>query len=177
MNQEIVDLLLALCNPYGVPTPVKKEAMEQKWASPWNPTEPIKTLFDCLKECYITVMKSKPAYTVKQLIDHCIHAIQKTGHYNTTLKAWWALKDLDQHSWRNCKQHFTKAYDLNLHTTTTMDQAGKHGAANTAETTNDDSLASIQQSLTSMHINSNVAHQETNECMAELTTQLAIAQQ
>ena len=30
MNQEIVDLLLALCNPYGVPTPVKKEAMEQE---------------------------------------------------------------------------------------------------------------------------------------------------
>ena len=48
-------------NLYGRPTPNEKTYNETKWAAQYNPSEPIKDLFDRLEECFLVALVEKPA--------------------------------------------------------------------------------------------------------------------
>ena len=59
--------------------------MEADWSAAWNPSEPIKLLFDQLEDCYVLSVAAKPTYIQEQMIDKAITAIQRTGLYPTAI--------------------------------------------------------------------------------------------
>jgi hypothetical protein len=81
-------ILQNLRTKYGNCTPAEKTANDVKFASPWNPSEPIETLFDRLEDAYVFSIMAKPPYTQEQLMDKAIMAIQRTGLYETALLEW-----------------------------------------------------------------------------------------
>ena len=59
--------------------------MEADRSAAWNPSEPIKLLFDRLEDCYVLSVATKLAYTQEQTIDNPPTAIQRTGLYPTAI--------------------------------------------------------------------------------------------
>ena len=70
---------------YGATNPAEKEVNESKWGVRWNPSNPIKDLFDCLEECYTIAIIALPPYVMEQMIDNALIAIQQTGLYELAI--------------------------------------------------------------------------------------------
>ena len=109
---------------------------------------------------------------MEQLLDKAKSAIQRTGFYSTAMLEWNAILPVNA-TWTEFKLHFTEAYDNRLRTGAgTTAQGGYHGAFNAADD-DDDSLASIQaslqQSITNMHLSNNATSQATNDSISALT--------
>ena len=81
-NQNPHDIITALCDSYGCPTPAEKEANEMASNMEWDPMDPIEAFFDQLEDCFITAFIAKLPFTKPQLIDKAICAIQCMGLYN-----------------------------------------------------------------------------------------------
>ena len=80
--REILDGLRA---KYGICSPNEKTANNQRFDQQWDPNEPIESLFERLEEAYIFSILAKPPFTLEQLIDEAIIAIQRTGLYERAL--------------------------------------------------------------------------------------------
>ena len=80
--REILDGLRA---KYGICSPNEKTANNQRFDQQWDPNEPIESLFERLEEAYIFSILAKPPFTLEQLIDKAIIAIQLTGLYERAL--------------------------------------------------------------------------------------------
>ena len=76
---------------YGQMTPADKTKMEADWSTAWNPSEPIKLLFDRLEGCYVLSVAAKPAYTQEKMIDKALTKIHRTGLYPTTILEYQAF--------------------------------------------------------------------------------------
>ena len=83
--------------------------MEADWSAAWNPSEPIKLLFNRLEECYLLSVAAKSAYTQDQLINKSITAIQRTGLYPTALLEYQSFAT-ENKNLEEFKTHFTEAY-------------------------------------------------------------------
>jgi hypothetical protein len=106
-------ILQNLRTKYGNCTPAKKTANDTKFASPWNPNEPIEALFDRLEDCYVCLIMAKPPNTQEQLIDKAIMAIQRTGLDETALLEWQGFTE-ENKTWQQLKLHFEEAYEIRL---------------------------------------------------------------
>ena len=149
---------------YGRLAPIEKTQNEARWSAPWNPSDPVEDLFDRLEECYIIALTAKPAYTQDQMIDKGLTAIQVTGLYSTAVLEWTGFDEANM-TWAEFKSHMSEAYDIRL-----QSGAGAvniyHGAANATDGADDDSLGSITQSLTNMHMAHNAnAQQVADTCL------------
>jgi hypothetical protein len=145
------DILMGLKRLYGAARPLEKEHMEIAFSKPWNTADPIEELFDRLEECYVNSIINKLAYTMEQLIDKAIVAIQKTNLYKTALLEWEAFDEINK-TWNELKAHFTEAYEVRLRSSGTS-TASFHGYVINAEAEEDDSsVATIQESLNTIHI-------------------------
>lgn len=90
-NHDPWAILLSLQDTYGTPSPAECQANDAAFAMPWDPNEPIKAYFDCLKDCFVAAVIAKPPYTMEQLITQAIMGIQLTGLYSQALIKWQAL--------------------------------------------------------------------------------------
>ena len=88
--REILDGLRA---KYGICSPNEKTANNQRFDQQWDPNEPIESLFERLEEAYIFSILAKPPFTLEQLIDKVIIAIQRTGLYERALLEWQDFND------------------------------------------------------------------------------------
>jgi hypothetical protein len=175
-------ILANLRTKYGAATPADKANNEKMFNQPWNPNEPIEALFDRLEECYVVSIMSKPAFTMEQLIDKAIVAIQRTGLYETALLEWNGFAP-EHKTWPELKSHFEEAYELRL--TAGQGTSAFHGYVNNAETAaDDDSITSIQESLNSIHMANNANYANLQEHLkaaraetAALRAELAATQQ
>jgi hypothetical protein len=146
---------------YGNCTPAEKTANDAKFASPWNPNEPIETLFDRLEDAYVFSIMAKPPYTQEQLIDKAIMAIQRTGLYETALLEWTGFTE-ENKTWQQLKLHFEEAYELRL--ASGQGTAGAHGYVNhAAAEDDDDSIATIQESINNIHMANNANYANITE--------------
>ena len=68
-------------NRNGKPKPGEKEEVSKKWRSPYNPMDPIETMFENLKELWIQALISGPAYTENKPIDWALNNTKQTGLY------------------------------------------------------------------------------------------------
>ena len=114
------------------------------WAAAHNPNEPIEDLYDRLEECFVVALVAKPAYTMDQMVDKALIAVQRTGLYATAILEWKAVDVMNQ-TWPEFKIHFTEAYDLRIHSgAVTAGTMGYHGV-NNATGADDDSWSSINE--------------------------------
>ena len=145
---------------------MEKTMNEANWAAAYNPNEPIEDLYDRLEECFVVALVAKPAYTMDQMVDKALIAVQRTGLYSTSILEWNAVDVMNQ-TWPEFKMHFTEAYDLRIHsgagTTGTM---GYHGV-NSATGADDDSWSSINEGLMAqmkqVQLANNTSAQATND--------------
>ena len=184
-NQNPRDIIAALRDSYGRPTPAEKEANETAFNTEWNPIDPIEAFFDRLEDCFITAFIAKPPFTKPQLIDKAIRAIQRTGLYNSALISWNAKPEANQ-IWENLKIHFIEAYTIHLTsgagTTTTT---GYHTAYNThGQIHPDDDDVTIQtlesaltNGLSTIQLANTASHQTTNDNINALRQELVQMQQ
>ena len=163
-------ILNVLRTNYGKLGPAEKTENERKWSEAWNPSEPIEELFDRLEECYVLALVNKPEYTQEQMIDKALMAVQSTGLYATAVLEWNGF-DANNQTWAEFKAHFSEAYDIRLQSGTGMGNS-YHGAANAIDG-DDDSLGSITQSITNMHMAYNVNAQAMNDNMSTITAETA----
>jgi hypothetical protein len=175
-------ILQNLRTKYGNCTPAEKTANDAKFASPWNPNEPIEALFDRLEDCYVFSIMAKPPYTQEQLIDKAIMAIQRTGLYETAWLEWQGFTE-ENKTWQQLKLHFKEAYEIRL--AAGQGTAGAHGYVNhTAAEDDDDSIATIQESINNIHMANNANYANITEHLkasreetAALRAELAAAKQ
>ena len=154
------DILDGLRAKYGTCSPNEKTANNQRFDQPWDPNEPIEALFDRLEECYIFSILAKPPFTLEQLIDKAIIAIQRTALYETALLEWQGFDDANK-TWEQLKLHFEEAYEIRL--ASGQGTAATHGYVNNAEVADDDSLSSIHESLQSIHLANNANYQSLQD--------------
>ena len=88
VNQCLRTILYHLRNLYGRPTPNEKTHNKTMWAAPYNPSDPIKDLFDRLEEYFVVALVAKPAYSTEQIVDKALIAIQLTSLYSTAILEW-----------------------------------------------------------------------------------------
>ena len=177
--REILDGLRA---KYGICSPNEKTANNQRFDEQWNPNDPIEMLFDRLEECYIFSILNKPQFTIEQLIDKAIIAIQRTALYERALLEWQDFAD-ENKTWEQLKLHFEEAYESRL--ASGQGTAATHGYVNNAEAVDDDdSLNTIQESLNSIHLANNANYQSLQDSLqaaraetATLRAELQAAQQ
>ena len=175
-NQCIREILAGLRDLYGVPTPDEKTRNEARFSAGWASGEPIEELFDRLEDCYIKSIVMQPPFTREQLLDKAKSAIQRTGLYSTAMLEWDNFQP-DQLTWPIFKVHFAEAYDSRIRTGTGATGGNGYHGAFTAEGdyADDDSLASIQQSIqqsiTNMHLSNNATAQATNDSVSALTAE------
>ena len=74
------DILDNLRSKYGACTPNKNTANNLRFDQPQDSNELIQALFDCLKECYIFSIMANPPFTLDQVIDKAIMAIQRIAY-------------------------------------------------------------------------------------------------
>ena len=91
-------ILLGLQRRYGKRTPTEKEEATRNWGLPWNPSEPIETMFFRLEELYVQAVIAEVPYTLVQLIDQGLDKIKKTGLYTSEVVAWNA-RDAAEKTW------------------------------------------------------------------------------
>ena len=175
------DILDGLQAKYGTCFPNEKTANNQPFDQPWDPNEPIEALFDRLEECYIFSILAKPPFTLEQLIDKAIIAIQCTALYETSFLEWQGF-DKANKTWEQLKLHFEEAYEIRL--ASGQGTAAAHGYVNSAEAEDDDSLSTIQESLHSIHLANNANYQSLQDNLqaaraetATLRAELQAAQQ
>jgi hypothetical protein len=166
---------------YGACTPNEKTANNLRFDQPWDPNEPIEALFDRLEECYIFSIMAKPPFTLEQVIDKAIIAIQRTGLYETALLEWQGF-DEDNKTWWQLKSHFEEAYEIRL--ASGQGTAATHGYVNNTEVQDDDSISTIHESLQSIHLANNANYQSLQDHIqaaraetATLRVELQAAQQ
>ena len=110
------------------------------WAAPYNPSDPIKYIFDHLEECFVVALVAKPVYTTEKMVDKLPITIQFTSLYPTSILEWNVFDEVNQ-TWPEFKSHFTKAYDLRIRSGAGIaGTMGYHGA-NNIEGLEDDSWA------------------------------------
>ena len=160
------EIIQKLRDTYGKPTPAEKSANEANFAAPWNPSEPIEELYDRLEDCYLTAMLAKPAFTIEQMIDRALRAIQQTGLYTTAVLEWNGF-DLANKTWPQFKEHFAEAYEIRC--ATGAGTAATHGYANNTIDDDDDSIDTIKDSLNNIQLANNANAQNMNENISAIT--------
>ena len=74
-------ILVSLQRRYGKRTPAEKEEAMLQWGEPWNPTDPIESMFLKREELYIQAAISEVSYRQAQSLDQALAKIKKTGQY------------------------------------------------------------------------------------------------
>jgi hypothetical protein len=95
---------------------------------------------------------AKPPFTLEQVIDKAIIAIQRTGLYEAALLEWQGFNENNK-TWEQLKLHFEEAYEIRL--ASGQGTAVTHGYVNNTEVYNDNSISTIQESLQSIHLANN----------------------
>ena len=103
------DIIRGLRTRYGKATPAEKEANDNAFRAPWNPSDPIETLYDRLEECFVFSLVAKPAYNDEQVIDRAITAITTTRLFSQAVIEWNGFDDANK-TWPELKSHFADAY-------------------------------------------------------------------
>ena len=156
------DILSNLRTKYGTSTPAEKRRNNVLLDAPWDPNDPIEALFDRIEDCFIFALICKPEFTMEQVIDKAIVAIQLTGLYETALLEWSGFTE-DNKTWQQLKLHFEEAYELRL--ASGQGTAGTHGYVNSATANEDDSIASIQESIINFHMANNANYQSMQDIL------------
>lgn len=174
-------ILQELRTKYGTSTPNDKANNDRQFNAQWDANEPIEALFDRLEDCYVFSILAKPPYTMEQLIDKAIIAIQRTGLYETALLEWAGFDEANK-TWQQLKLHFEEAYEIRL--ASGQGTAVFHGYVNNAEAEDDDSISTIQESLNTIHLANSANYASLQEHLqaaraetASLRAELAATQQ
>ena len=150
-------ILANLRTRYGKATPSEKAQNENQFGAGWNPADPIEVLFSRLEECFLFAAAAQPAYTMEQMIDKAIIAIQNTGLYSTAILEWNGFLAANK-TWIGLKLHFEEAYELRL--ASSAGTSRTNGYVNNAEAMDDDdSINSITASLSTIHLANNANYQ------------------
>ena len=164
-------VLTDLRTKYGTCTPNEKSANEAAFSAPWNPRDPIEALFDRLEDCYVFSIMAKPPFTMEQLIDKAIMAIQRTGLYETALLEWTGFTP-ENKTWQQLKLHFEEAYEIRL--AAGQGTAATHGYVNNATADDDDdSIATIQETIANIHMANNANYASITEHLQASRTETA----
>ena len=169
------DILNKLHELYGKMTPQEKSNMEAAWSAPWAPSDPIKTLIDRLEECFILAKRNKPAYTVAQMIDKALTAIQSTGLFPIAVLEWNGF-DENNKTWPEFKSHFIEAYEIWLTSGAgaASSNNGYHGAANAQDNADDDSITTaLADSMQQLQMANNTNAHALNDAITALTQDIA----
>eukprot|EP00804_Cyclotella_cryptica_P006988 CCRYP_007119-RA/>CCRYP_007119-RA protein AED:0.63 eAED:0.16 QI:0/0/0/0.5/1/1/2/0/878 len=156
------DIASNLRTKYGMSTPAKKRRNNVLLDAPWDPADPIKALFDRIEDCFIFAPICKPEFTMEQIIHKAIVAIQLTGLYETALHEWSGFTEANK-TWQQLKLHFEEAYELRL--ASGQGTAGTHGYVNSATATDDNFIASIQESIVNFHMANNANYQSMQDIL------------
>ena len=105
-----------------------------------------------------------PAYTMEQMEDKALIAIQYTGLFSQAILDWNRLP-LENKTWSDLKAHFCGAYEAYLATGAVI--LAQHGYANNVTEANDDeSLDMIRVFFATLIMANNATVQGNNDSMA-----------
>ena len=166
------EIIASLKDKYGTPGPADKAKIEALYMKPYNPSRPIESMFKELETARMMSILARVPYTQAQILDKALTKIQVTNQYRNALVDWalTLAEDANNNNWDKFKDHFIQAYTANQ-AALTVTHGGYHSAANTMDNyADDDSLESINASLTSLQMANNASVQATNDQLASLST-------
>ena len=103
---------------------------DQKFREPYNSTDPIEALFNCIELCMDIADSGKTSYTGEQVLSNTINIIYQTGVYELPCKEWHN-KTATYKTWNNFKLHFAEAHNELRNTPATATNLGYAGHMNT----------------------------------------------
>ena len=160
-------ILSGLHRRYGTLKPEEKEWAGLKWNSPWNPSDPIESMFFNLEELFVQDVQAGVPYSQAQLLDRGLDNLKKTGLFITAVVEWNGFDPLNK-TWNNFKSHITEAYKARLDSGPTAEAAGYHGAA--MALSDDNSLGSIAGSLAQMQMTNNANTKVLHDNLSTIST-------
>eukprot|EP00804_Cyclotella_cryptica_P006044 CCRYP_000272-RA/>CCRYP_000272-RA protein AED:0.46 eAED:0.46 QI:0/-1/0/1/-1/1/1/0/109 len=103
---------------------------------------------------------AKPPFTLEQVMDKAISAIQRTGLYETALLEWQGFNDANK-TWEQLKLHFEEAYEIRL--ASGQGTAATHGYVHNVKAQDEDSISTIQESLQTIHLANTAQYQSIQD--------------
>ena len=107
----LVDILKDLFTIYGAISEEELDAREQALrARIFDLTQPLLHLFAAVEDLQQLATASDNPYTTKQMINLGLHLIRNMSEFETDIGKWYDSPPED-HTWKDFKNHFTKAYN------------------------------------------------------------------
>jgi hypothetical protein len=113
---------------YGTITPEMLEANLEKLATPWNPTDPINSLWKQVKDCMSFAEKGQEPILESTAVRIVLKILEDTNAFPLDMHAWKQRPEDDQYSLLKLKLHFNRANILRVRQATSK-SGGYAGAA------------------------------------------------
>jgi hypothetical protein len=101
-----------LYSRYGSINPTKVEENDAEFKADYDPSEPIKVLFQQIKETTTFASAAQQPYTSQQIITNSYNILQCTGLFSCSLRKW-RDRNNNTKTWAAFQSFFTKAWDDN----------------------------------------------------------------
>jgi len=106
-NHSIQDILQYLYDRYGELDEVDIEALDEKLATPFDPTEPFGDFIKNVEDIMEVAEAAGCPYTTSQILSKCFNLINKSGALSLGCREWKRKLSTDK-TWANFKTHFGK---------------------------------------------------------------------
>lgn len=93
---------------YGNITPAELLANSEKLKEPYNPSEPIESLFTRFEDAIEYADAANRPFTDEQILEYALLAILKTGQFKEAIREWRRLPN--PRTWNLFKTHFATAH-------------------------------------------------------------------
>jgi hypothetical protein len=127
---------------YGSINPTKIEENDAEFKADYDPSEPIKVLFQQIEETTTFASAAQQPYTSQQIITNSYNILQRTGLFSRSLREWRDRTD-DTKTWAAFQSFFTKAWDDNHEDAEVTSKGQGYSANHTTDFTTDTAEAFV----------------------------------
>lgn len=106
-NTTTMQMLDHLYQKYGQISAADLLENEQKLHEPYNPAEPIETLYDRFEDAMEYAEAAKHKFPPEMILSKAFLLMQRTGQFQQACREW---KKKEEHTWTAFKEHFTTAH-------------------------------------------------------------------
>lgn len=140
----LLRMLQHLYDTYGDLTPTELEDNDTRMRAPYDPTEPIETLYNQLEQAVDIAEAGSLPYTQAQILTRAYNLILQTGLFDDACSAW-IDKTASIKTWTNFKVHFARAHKKLRQQQATTNRAGMHSANAVLSSIQHDATNAIQE--------------------------------
>ena len=140
----LLQMLQFLYDTYGDITPSELEDNDDRMRLPYDPTQPMETLYNQIEQAVDIAEAGQQPYTNKQVLTRAYNLILQTGLFTDPCREWRHKLPADK-TWNNFKIHFAKAHKELRQQQDTAHRTGMHATNAVITAIQNDASQAIQE--------------------------------